>query len=181
MTTLHRAFATLLCAGFFPCASLAQGLSEAAVKAAFIYKFLAYVDWPSSTLPPNAPYVIGILGNDAVAAELERIVEGRTVNDHRIMVRRLRTGEPLQALQVLFIGRNAGSTREVLRGMQRQAVLTISDGDGGLDHGSIVSLVNADDRISFEVSLDAAGRAGLSISSRMLAVARRVVPRSGTT
>ena len=157
----------------------AQPVSEPAVKAAFLYKFLGYVEWPPQALAPDAPYVIGTLGGDDVAAELERIVATRSINGRRVQVRRLREGQGTAGVQVLFIARGQGDAREVLKAVQRQPILTVTESDRGLELGGIVNLVTPEDRVGFEVSLDAAQRAGLSISSRMLTVARRVVPRSG--
>ena len=159
-------------------AAQAQGPSEATVKAAFLYKFAGYVEWPAASLPPEAPLVIGIMGTDEVLAELEKLVPGRQVNNHRINVRRVREGDALRGVHVLFVGRAEPNTRAVLRAAQQQGVLTVTEVERGLEAGSAVNFVAVDDRVGFEVSLDAAERAGLRISSRMLAVARRVVPKA---
>lgn len=165
----------LLAAG----AARAQSAAEATVKAAFLYKFAGYVEWPLAAFPqPDSPLVIGVVGADDVALELEKLVPGRQVNARRVVVRRVREGEPLRGLHLLFVGRGEPNLRAVLRTAQQQGVLTVSESERGLEAGSAINFVQVDDRIGFEVSLDAAERSGLRISSRMLAVARRVVPRS---
>jgi hypothetical protein len=159
-------------------AAQAQAVSEPAVKAAFLYKFLGYIEWPAQATAVDTPFVIGIAGADEVAGELERITAGRNVNGRRLAVRRLREGDPLRGLDALFVGRGEANAREMLRSVQRQGVLTISEGERGLELGSVINLVTLGDRVAFEVSLEAAERAGLGVSSRMLAVARRVVPKA---
>lgn len=181
MTALRRlAFLLALSAVASTAPVDAQPVTEPAVKAAFLFKFLGYVDWPPQALAGDTPYAIGVAGADDVAAELERITTGRNLNGRRIAVRRIREGEPVRGVHVLFVGRGQANARELLRTVQRQSVLTVTDAERGLELGSVINLVAFDDHVGFEVSLEAAERAGLGISSRMLAVARRVVPRSQT-
>jgi hypothetical protein len=159
----------------------AQTVTEPAIKAAFLYKFLGYVEWPSQAMSPDGAYVIAVAGADEVAGELERIVAGRSINGHRVTVRRVREGDSPGRVHVLFVGRGQGNPRELIRAVQRQGVLTVTDAERGLEQGSVVNLVTLEDHVGFEISLDAAERAGLNISSRMLAVARRVVPKAAPT
>ena len=160
-------------------AAHAQQATEASVKAAFLYKFAGYVEWPASAFPQaESPFVIAVQGSDEVAAELERLVPGRTINDHRVVVRRLREGDSPRGAHVLFVGRAEPSPRTVLRAAQQAGVLAVTETDRGLELGSAINFVIADERVGFEVNLDAAERGGHRISSRMLQVARRVLPRS---
>jgi hypothetical protein len=169
---------------FTPCALLqvhAQRAeaSESSVKAAFLYKFANYIEWPSSAFAaPASPLVIGVMGADEIAADLEHLVPGRSVNGHPVTVRRVREGEPLRGIHVLFIGKEQGALAQLLRSAQQQSVLTVTDTDRGLETGSAINFVPAGERIAFEVSLDAAEKTGHRISSRMLSVARRVLPKS---
>jgi len=177
-----RSFAALVMAiSVFAGAAHAQAVSEPAVKAAFLFKFLGYVEWPAAALPTDASYVIATLGGDDVASELERIVATRSINGRRVIVRRIAENDAVRNVHVLFIARGHPAAREVIRAVQRQPVLTVTEGERGLDLGSVVNLLTLEDRVGFEVSLDAAERAGLGISSRMLAVARRVAGRGGST
>jgi hypothetical protein len=165
--------------GFAAMAAHAQQASEAAVKAAFLYKFPGYIEWPAdAATPPDSPFVIAVAGADDVAAELERIVPGRTIGPRRIVVRRLREGEPLRGVHVLFVGRADAGGRAWLRAAQSQpGLLAVADTERGLEMGAAINFVTFEDRVAFEVSLDSAERANLRISSRMLTVARRVIPR----
>ena len=181
MELLRRA-ARALAAGallaFVPCAG-AQMATEAAVKAAFLYKFAGYIEWPAAAFPaPDTPLVIGTLSADDVATELETALAGRTVNQRRIVVRRLREGEALQGVHLLLIGRREPNLRAALRAAQQAGALTVTE--ASLEAGGAINFVVTDDRVAFEVSLDAAERGGHKISSRMLAVARRVLPKASS-
>lgn len=154
--------------------------AEQRIKAAFLYKFLSYVEWPASAIADDAaPVVIGVMAADDIADELRAIVAGRsTLGRHPIEVRTLGAAQPLPAtLRVLFVGRDDPALLARLAPQaQRQAILLVTDFDGGLDRGSVINLVVRDNHVRFEVSLDAAQRSGLRVSSRMLAVALAVRP-----
>ena len=160
------------------CLAHAQGPSEATVKAAFLYKFAGYVEWPAGAFAqPDTPIVIGVMGADDIAAELDRIVVGRQVNNRRLESRRVRPGDSLRGLHMLFVPRTEPTLRATLAAAAQQKVLTVTDGERGLEAGGVISFVTVEDRVGFEVSVEAAERSGLRISSRMLAVARRVIQK----
>jgi hypothetical protein len=163
---------------------LAQGqpvrmeATEASVKAAFLYKFPGYVDWPASAFAsPDAPFVFGVMGQEEVATELERLVAGRQWSGHPMSVRRV-TGDDLKGLQVVFVGHGVNDRMAaVVHSAQLPGLLVVTENDKGLAAGAAINLVVHDERVGFEVAPDAADHNGLRISSRMLAVAKRVVQR----
>ena len=178
----RRFLRMLLCiaAAFTAAAAIAQREApEASVKAAFLYKFANYIEWPANAFATSAaPLVIGVAGSDEVAAELERIAPGRSVNGHPVAVKRLREGESPRGVHLLFIGHGNGALAATLRAARDNSVLAITEAERGLEMGSAINFVTAGDRVAFEVSLEAAEKTGHRISSRMLAVARRVVPKT---
>lgn len=160
----------------------AQAPTEAALKAAFLYKFAGYVEWPPAAFgEPASPFVIGVVGADDVLGELERTVQGRTLLDRPIALRRLQPGDSLRGVRILFIDEGHGNGRAMIRAAQAAGTLVVTETERGLDLGAAINFVALDGRIGFEVSLDGAERAGIRISSRMLAVARRVIPRPKTS
>ena len=176
----RRSVHTLLCflAGALAAtAAIAQREApEASVKAAFLYKFANYIEWPANAFAtPAAPLVIGVAGADEIAGELEKLAPGRSVNAHPLVVKRVKEGEPARGIHILFIGKDQANAAAV-RAAQQQGALVVTD--SGLEVGSAINFVTAGERVGFEVSLDAAEKSGHRISSRMLAVARRVVPKS---
>jgi hypothetical protein len=171
-------FATLVAQAAWAQVASRIEASEPGVKAAFLYKFASYVEWPASALgSPEAPFVIAVSGADDVAAELERILPGKLIHGHPAVVRRLREGESISGVHLLFVGRGQPSVRAMPRAAQQPGTLLVSESERGLELGSAINFVSVDDRIGFEVSVDAAERNGLKVSSRMLNVARRVVTR----
>jgi len=150
--------------------------SERSIKAAFIFKFLSYVEWPALAFSaPEAPIVIGVIGADDVAAELAQVTASRTANNRPVLVRRLHEGESLAGVHVLYIGRSEAARLPVLvRSTQQRAILTIADIPGGLEHGVAINFLIIDGRVRFEIAPEAAERGGLKLSSRLLSVAQNV-------
>jgi hypothetical protein len=147
------------------------------VKAAFLYKFASYVEWPSQMFKaPDSPIVIGVSGAEGVAAELEKAVAGRRVGDRPIAVQRLVPGAaPDGCCHILFVGSGTQQSGELLARARGQAVLTVTEAKGAPPKGSVINFLEADDRIRFDISREAAERNGLQLRSQLLAVARQVV------
>ena len=149
---------------------------EAQVKAAYLYKFVAHIEWPPSAFPDAAtPLTIGVVGASDVAEELNRLKPSRAANDRAVEVRVLKPGEPARGVQLIFVGSaDTAQLRRVLEHYKASSALTISDVPGGMDAGCIINFVTVDSRIRFEISTGNAERQGLKVSSRLLAVAQRV-------
>ncbi len=148
---------------------------ERRVKAAFLYKFLGYAEFPPSAFSEaEAPLLIAVVGSDEMAAELSRITAGRIVAGRPIVVRRVADNEALPAAHLLFVagGDNERCTR-VLRAATG-AFLTVTECEGGLRQGSVINFRIVDERVRFDVSLDAADRKNVKLSSRLLTVANRI-------
>ncbi|HEX5419102.1 MAG TPA: YfiR family protein, partial [Gammaproteobacteria bacterium] len=132
---------------------------------------------------PDTPFLIGIAGDTALAAELERLTVDHRVNGHSIAVKLVEPGNDLEGLDVLFIGRGSADLEHLLRAAMAAAhpILTVTENDAFIPFGSIINLVLDHQRVRFEVSLYAAERSGIKINSRLLAIARRVYgPRTST-
>lgn len=174
--------AAALCAGagVAPPAAPAQGAGpalslEGRVKAAFLYKFLGYTDFPRSAFAePGSPITIGVLGDDAIAAELGRIVANRSVDNRPIVVRALREDELGGTWHMLFIAGAECDRAARLAQAASGALLVVTDCDSGLPPGSVINFRIVDARVRFDVSLDAAERNHVKLSSRLLTVANRV-------
>jgi hypothetical protein len=150
--------------------------TEERVKAAFLYKFLNYVDWPPASFEKSeSPYVIGVINADDIADELSRISAGHSVNNRSVTVKRLGAGDPLNGVHVLFIGKAERARLPQLLKQSQQYVLDVTETEGALAQGSMINFRLADNRVRFEVSLDAVEKADLKLSSRMLAVAIAVI------
>jgi len=154
----------------------AADTSETRLKAAFLYKFASYVEWPLMSTPgPGAPLVIGVMNSEPLMRELAEITVGRSVNNHPIEVRRVDHGDLLDGVQILFIGDVRGADlAPLLRHARQQPILTVTESKGAISDGSIINFTVERDRVRFEVSLPAAESSRLKLSSRLLAVASRV-------
>jgi uncharacterized protein DUF4154 len=170
---LLRLIAAGALAGAAPPAPAQEPL-ESSVKAAYLYKFLGYVEWPGTSFPSiDDPQVIGVMGADAVLAELQQIVPGRRINGRGLVAKRVMPGDPIEGLHVLYIGGAANPSR-VMHGLAGRPVLVVTDSPAGLAEGSALNFVLVDHRVRFEASPSAAERSGLKLSARLLAVAARV-------
>ena len=150
---------------------------ERSVKAAFLYKFLGYTDYPALAFAdPAAPLLMGVYGADEMAAELSRIVARRSVQGRAMQVRVVREGEPLAGLHLLFVGGgDAARLRSLLTAGPHGAMLVVSEAENGLENGSVINFKVVEDRVRFDVSLEAADKNGIKLSSRLLTVANVVV------
>lgn len=155
--------------------AFAEAPSARRVKAAFLYKFLGYADFPDSAfVDAAAPLVIGVVGADTLAVELARIVAGRSIGNRGIEVREMRETDLPARVHLLFVGGNDPvRTARVLR-LAGGALLVVTECDNGLQLGSVINFRTVDERVRFDVSLDAAERNGIKLSSRLLTVANRV-------
>lgn len=149
---------------------------ESEVKAAYLYKFATFVEWPEGSFArPDSALQIGVAGNDALAEHLVRTVGGRSVNGHAVAIRKVRRGESTAGLHILFVGaHDRAAIGDYLHAARGQSVLTVTDTDEALALGSMVNFVADGQRLRFEVALDHVAAGGLRISARMLAAALRV-------
>jgi len=170
---LQTAVAILL--AFLAMNALAQlQASEAELKAAFMYRFLSFVEWPAGRFAsPSAPLVVGFVGAPQVASEFRAAAQGRTVQGRPIEVRIINAADTTP-VHALFIGGAAGESTPALVRSAGPGTLIVTDSEGGLDRGATINLMEADGRLRFGVSVEAANRAGLRLNSRLLAVASEV-------
>lgn len=144
---------------------------ERSVKAAFLYKFLGYMEFPTD---PGPSLMVGVLGSDDIAVELSRITGGRNVGNRTITVRSLREGDSLAGLHLLFVGADAAQPVQSLRAAEKNGTVTVTEQENGLQSGSVINFRVVDERVRFEVSLPAAERCNVRLSSRLLSVAYHV-------
>jgi hypothetical protein len=152
---------------------------EYQIKATFLCKFGNFVEWPAAPAADGAtPFGIGVVGPDAVIDEMVSAARGQTVHGRPIVVRRLRRGEPLDGLGIVFVTRSQGARlAETLAEARGQPILTVTESEQGTAVGSMVNFVVVNDKVKFDIALPPAELSRLKISSRLLAVARQVLGR----
>lgn len=150
---------------------------EYRVKAAFVYKFGDYLEWPAGTfVGEQEPLRIGVLGADELADELARIVAERTMSGHPVQVHKLRTVEEATGQHLVFVGSPASAhLEEVVEASKGRAMLVVTESVQALRQGSTINFVVVGTKVRFDIALAPAQERGIKISSRLLAVARKVV------
>jgi hypothetical protein len=149
--------------------------SEYQVKAAFLMNFTKFVEWPAGAFrDASQPITICVYGDDPFGAALDQVVEGESVSGRRLAVDRLRRPPAPKTCQVLFISRSERDAPAIVAAAG-PGVLTVSDQDNFLHDGGVIAFVLQARHVRFDISLRAAAKASLVISSRLLNVARAVV------
>lgn len=148
--------------------------SEAEVKAAHLYHFATYVQWPE-TEPADSPITIAVLGARGVAAQLEASLPGRRIGNRAVRAQRIDDVGEIGSAHVLFIGAElAGRLADLIAALEGKPVLVVTDAPDGLDRGAMVNFQIIEQRVRFEISLVNAERARLMLSSRLLGAAVNV-------
>ncbi len=163
--------------------ALAQGgagNAEQLVKAAYLFHFCGLVDWPESSFrTPQSPLKVGILGNDALADELTRLVASRPPQRRPIVVIKSPPIAERNSVHLLYVDdKFRGQLQMISSALKGQPVLTVTNSEQALKFGSIINFLSVDGALRFEISADAATEANLAISSRLLAVSYRLAPGS---
>ncbi len=146
---------------------------EYQVKAAFLYNFAKFVDWPPTAFPaPETPITIGILGDDPFGGWLDAMVRDKRIDRRRIVVKRLTRPAEATQCHLLFIS-NSEKTQLglILAGLKRASVLTVTEVERGAAVAGIINFTTVGSKIRFEVNEPAATRAHLQISSKLLRLA----------
>ena len=147
---------------------------EYQVKAAFLLNFTKFVGWPSGAFADSrSPLTICILGEDPFGVVLDEIVRGESVDRRAVAVQRIRRPPEPRSCQILYISRTTKDTGPMLSRVE-PGVLTVGDGDEFLRQGGMVAFVLENRRVRFDVNQMLAANAGLTLSSRLLMVARVV-------
>jgi hypothetical protein len=159
--------------------SSAQSVSkEYQVKAAFLYNFSQFIEWPASALPGTQPLIIGVLGEDPFGAYLDELVRGERVSNHPLIVRRFHQVAEIRTCHILFISQSeANRLEQILTYLKGRNILTVGDIENFAGRGGMIRFVTENNRIRFGINLAAARDANLTISSKLLRAAEIV--RSG--
>jgi hypothetical protein len=159
----------------------APSASEYEVKAAFLYNFAKFVEWPPAAFADqSSALVIGVLGDDPFGVDLDRVVEDKTVNGRALVVRRFKRLEDLTACHILFVSASeSGRLAHILDLLRKSSVLTVDESDQFVHLGGIINFTMRDSKVHFVINVDAAQQAGLKVSSKLLKVADAVLGQPG--
>ena len=153
---------------------------ESSIKAAYLYKLGAFVEWPQSAFQsPTSAVNLCLTGDDPFDGTLDKAVDGQRIGEHPIVVRRLKAVARDSGCQILYVG---GSNQQALaqaleHAVRGTAVLTVTDTPQVDDTTGIIQFVIKDNRVRFDIDEQAASANGLTISSKLLSLAVSVRPR----
>lgn len=154
------------------CIQVQAQADEYQVKAAFIFNFAKFVDWPGDAFSDGGALVVGVVGDDPFGGALDRL-NGSTANGRRLRIKRLRLGDNLRACHILFVskseGRNLGKILDSLKGT---SVLTIGEMSQFTQSGGMIRFVIQNSKVRFEINAAAASQSRLRISSKLLALSK---------
>jgi len=153
--------------------------SEYQIKAAFLYNFAKFVEWaPEDSGKPGDPITLCIVGEDPFGNILNESIDGKTVRGRRLVIWRLKPGEDLKGCQIAFVSSaEKHHLRSILQAVNREGVLTVGESVGFAALGGVINFTLEEKKVHFEVNLDAARRANLRISSKLLTLAKIVKPQ----
>jgi hypothetical protein len=179
-TTRHAGWLALLSlalsCGWTAGGGEARTPNEYQVKAAFLFNFTKFVEWPAAAFPStNAPFVIGVVGDDPFGKNLDDLVRGETVRGHPLVIKRLRVDEDLTGCHTLFIsGSEKGNLEFILEPLISRPILTVGDTGGFAERGVTANLLLVEGSVKMEINLKSAETTGLRVSSKLLSLARIV-------
>ena len=150
--------------------------SEYQLKAAFLYNFAKFVEWPKEAFAgPTTPFTIGVLGQNPFGDELNRTVQNKDLNGHPIAIKYLRTVSEAGTCHILFIcSSERRRMADILKVASAGNVLTVAETDRFLQAGGMIRFVMEENKVRFDINDEAAKSAGLRISSKLLGVARHI-------
>ena len=147
---------------------------EYQVKAAYLLNFTKFVQWPASAFSDQrSPLAICILGEDRFGTSLDEILKGEVVNGHELVVQRIRRAPEARSCQVVYVGAPEREAPKILDDL-RPGILTVGEGEKFLEDGGIIAFVIENRRVRFDIDQRAAARSMLTLSSRLMSVARSV-------
>jgi hypothetical protein len=151
---------------------------EYQIKAAFLYNFIQFVKWPGTTFPSSdAPFCIGILGDDPFGSALDDTIQGEAINGHRLIVMRSPRIEELMECQMIFVCRSeAGHVDAILSQLSSKPILTVSEVPDFASAGGDIDFYLSNDKVRFEINPQAVRQGGLKMSSQLLALGKIVEP-----
>jgi hypothetical protein len=173
----RRSTAAVLAAAFLLCSSIgrAQDVTESSLKAAFIYSFAKFTEWPQDVLPSTATFSACVLGDGQIRDALERTVKGRLLLGRGISVSQVAPDGKLRSCHLLYVSRvTPAQMAAIVAAVRGTPVLTISDVDDFVRQGGIAQMFVESGKMRFDLNLEVAKQSRLDLSSKLLILAAHV-------
>jgi hypothetical protein len=175
MSAFRRRLSSLALLAYGLCVSVAAqgGPDEYRLKAAFLYRFPQFVEWPAQATEGKATLDVCVVGPNPFGNVLEELVEGEQLEGRTLKVRRP-DGDAFADCHILYLPAAYGRRREILRQLAGVPVLTVSDAPTFLDEGGMIQLFLRDNRLRFNINASATDRASIRLSAQLLRLAQTV-------
>jgi hypothetical protein len=152
--------------------ALAQTAAAATLKAAFLYNFAKFTEWPTDVLPPGQRLLLCVVGDNAVADALEETIKGRAHEGHELAVELMRADQSFSSCHLLYVdGREARRSAQVLNALKGATILSVGDAENFAEQGGIAQLILENNQMRFAINVTAVDRARLRLSSKLLGLA----------
>lgn len=150
---------------------------EYRIKAAYLYQFGRYIEWPSSTFADSkAPFVIGVVGESRITSDLEEIAKTRKMQERTLQIRRFSSPEDVRPCHILFFSSSlaAETQTEIIRRVINHSVLLVGESEDFLKWGGVIRFAVEENKVRIDIARKAAGREGLTVSAKLFQVAHVV-------
>jgi YfiR/HmsC-like len=152
---------------------------EYKIKAAYMFNFANFVEWPAGTFPtPETPVILCVLGKDPFGSNLEKTLGDKSIAGRRLRIKRLEENSPVESCHLLFISSSERKRLpQLLQSLKGSSVLTIGETDQFLESGGMINFIKQENTIRFQINAEAAEKAGLKISSKLLQIGKTSLER----
>jgi len=156
--------------------ALEASLTEYQVKAALLFKFVRYTDWPAVAFADaSSPYVVGVAGRDPFGKDLEKVLEGKIVKGRKFLFKRVAADQDMRACHLLFVSSSERRrSADLLKKLAGMPVLTVGESSDFLDQGGVINFLIKNESVQFDINLEPARFARLKLDANLLAVAASV-------
>jgi hypothetical protein len=172
----HLCIACIAAGGILILSAQTSPAHEYQLKAVFLFNFSQFTEWPARTFSsPNAPLVIGVLGDDPFGSTLNMVIKEEKVNDHPLIIRHFKSIKEITDCHILFINyRQEEQLQQAFKALNGKSILTVGDAPGFIKYGGMVRFINENDKIRFQINPDKARQSDLQLSSKLLRLAEIV-------
>lgn len=151
----------------------AQEPNEPHVKAAFVFNFVKFVEWPAGAFNDDgAPIIVGVVGEDSTSSAIGQTINGKTANGRRLLIKRFPNFKAITHCHILFISTTQKDNIRQILAAVGPGVLTVGETERFAEVGGIINFTIIDNKLRFEINPAAAERSGLRISAKLLSLAR---------
>lgn len=154
--------------------------AEYRIKAAFLYHFCNYIDWPSSAFESDdSPLLIGVAAPQGIVNQMRQSIEGRLARGRPVVIRAIQPGDSLETLHAVYITEPMKARRFGITALSPRPILVVTEDDDGFAAGSVINFVIEDDRVRFDIAPHVARERNLHVGAQLLTVARNIRGNSG--